>query len=149
MFHKPLQRKIRTSWQSQSHQYSISIQLGTGTVAVADQIRGAGGGGWGGGNDDQSDPEISGSGRLDFRRLPGPVFDPPRRESSFGGWVWAHFPEQVIVMVIEPTGVVTKRKNFFRPFGSQFDLKISSGSHEKFSFVLLQRTNYIYSPWKK
>ena len=23
--------------------------------------------------------------RLDFRRLPGPVFDPPRKESSFGG----------------------------------------------------------------
>ena len=32
--------------------------------------------------------------RLDFRRLPGPVFDPPR-------WVWAHFPEQRLV--IEPT----------------------------------------------
>ena len=35
--------------------------------------------------------------RLDFRRLPGPVFDPP----SFGGWVRAHFPEQRLV--IEPT----------------------------------------------
>ena len=55
-------------------------------------------------------------------------------------------------MTIIPTlrwaGVVTK-KNFFRPFGFQFDLKISGGSHEKFYFVLLQRTDYIYSPWKK
>ena len=31
--------------------------------------------------------------RLDFRRLPGPVFDPPRR-----GWVRAHFPEQRLVI---------------------------------------------------
>ena len=38
------------------------------------------------------------------------------------------------------------KKIFFRPFGSQFDLKISGGSHEKFSFVFLQRTDYIYSP---
>ena len=42
--------------------------------------------------------------RLDFRRLPGPVFDPP----SFGGWVRAHFPEQRLV--IEPT---TYRDPFF------------------------------------
>ena len=35
--------------------------------------------------------------RLDFRRLPGPVFDPPRD----GGWVRAHFPEQR--PVIEPS----------------------------------------------
>ena len=42
--------------------------------------------------------------RLDFRRLPGPVFDPP----SFGGWVRAHFPEQRLV--IEPT---TYRDQFF------------------------------------
>ena len=35
--------------------------------------------------------------RLDFRRLPGPVFDPPRRQ----GCMWAHFPEQRLV--IEPT----------------------------------------------
>ena len=33
--------------------------------------------------------------RLDFRRLPGPVFDPPQR-----GWVRARFPEQRLV--IEP-----------------------------------------------
>ena len=33
-------------------------------------------------------------GRLDFRRLPGPVFDPR------GEWLWAHFPEQRLV--IEP-----------------------------------------------
>ena len=33
-------------------------------------------------------------GRLDFRRLPGPVFDPPR----------AHFPEQRLV--IEPSSMV-------------------------------------------
>ena len=44
------------------------------------------------------------SDRLDFRRLPGPVFDPPRRETgSFGGWVRAHFPEQRLV--IEPKTV--------------------------------------------
>ena len=36
-------------------------------------------------------------GRLDFRRLPGPVFDPPRS-------VRAHFPEQRLV--IEPMRVV-------------------------------------------
>ena len=40
--------------------------------------------------------------RLDFRRLPGPVFDPPRRETLSGGWVRAHFPEQRLV--IEPKG---------------------------------------------
>ena len=39
--------------------------------------------------------------RLDFRRLPGPVFDPPRRE----GWVRAHFPEQRLV--IEPTQAIS------------------------------------------
>ena len=38
------------------------------------------------------------------------------------------------------------KKIFFRPFGCQFDLKISGGSHEKFYFVLLQRTDYTYSP---
>ena len=35
--------------------------------------------------------------RLDFRRLPGPVFDPPILQ---GRWVRAHFPEQRLV--IEP-----------------------------------------------
>ena len=66
MSNKPLQCKIRTSTQSQSHQYSISIQF---TLAPelwlwrADQIRRGGGGGGGVvGNDDHSDPEMSGSG---------------------------------------------------------------------------------------
>ena len=46
----------------------------------------------------------------------------------------------------EMSGSGHKKNFFFRPFGFQFDLKISGGSHEKFSFVLLQRTDYIYSP---
>ena len=52
--------------------------------------------------------------RLDFRRLPGLVFDLPRRETETnkgnrtrpaapsGGWMRAHFPEQRLV--IEPKG---------------------------------------------
>ena len=39
---------------------------------------------------------------LDFRRLPGPVFDPP------GGWERAHFPEQRLV--IEPTIILPHAK---------------------------------------
>ena len=50
--------------------------------------------------------------RLDFRRLPGPVFDPPR-------WVWAHFPEQRLV--IEPTfqGEEKHLSGFVQIFGSK------------------------------
>ena len=52
--------------------------------------------------------------RLDFRRLAGLVFDPPRRETETnkgnstrlaapsGGWMRAHFPEKRLV--IEPKG---------------------------------------------
>ena len=32
-----------------------------------------------------------------FAVFPGPVFDPPLRETS-GGWVRAHFPEQRLVI---------------------------------------------------
>ena len=35
MFNKPLQRKIRTSTQTQLHQYSISIQLGEKVERIA------------------------------------------------------------------------------------------------------------------
>ena len=38
------------------------------------------------------------------------------------------------------------KKKFLSALRFQFDLKISGGSHEKFYFVLLQRTDYIYSP---
>ena len=50
-----------------------------------------------------------------------------------------------IIPTLRLAEVVTK-KIFFRPFGCQFDLKISGGSHEKFYFALLQRTDYTYSP---
>ena len=42
-----------------------------------------------------ADPPSSGfmnGGRLDFRRLPGPVFDPPRREALSGDECWLIFP---------------------------------------------------------
>ena len=42
---------------------------------------------------------VSARSRLDFRRLPCPVFHPPRKEMEWGR-VRAHFPEQRLV--IEP-----------------------------------------------
>ena len=46
---------------------------------------------------------ISSSDRLDFRHLPDPIFDPPRREVL--RWVQTHFPKQRLV--IKPTVLFT------------------------------------------
>ena len=44
------------------------------------------------------------AGRLDFRRLPGPVFDPPL------GWVRAHLPEQRLVIEPRAPGTQSNKK---------------------------------------
>ena len=53
------------------------------------------------GEDNQDQP----IGRLDFRRLPGPVFD-----------LWAHFPEQRLVIEPNPLGDYIRLKPFLFVF---------------------------------
>ena len=64
MFNKPLQRKVRTSTQTQLQQYAISIQLGEKVelIAMTPELWQCRSSPWDGGGGSHPDPEIKGNG---------------------------------------------------------------------------------------